>query len=282
MKRKQMFCLLMGFAVTVANAQLLPSSEEASLLAEHQQDLAMQAKIASEEAYEELCIKFDVPRVKKQHLTMLLENRELRKLAYNYVYPNSAYKRVRSRVSIDSLFQDSIDLVLIPFNGSIAGENMSYVLKAGKACQLDDAQRKHIEQQALNMARQLRKNPRANVWKQEMSVLRKTLTEEQQRRFFSLKNGKKVGTKLKEDWAKLCDNGLAAELDSIKDRAKAGKYYNLQYQIMDLYKYDNSARKRHLAELSKQMPQWVKLVDALEKRKRVDARKKEVSKDFVW
>lgn len=282
MKRKKLLCLLMGFVATMANAQLLSPTEEMSVLIEHEQDLAMQTKLASEEAYEELCIRFNVPRVEKQRLTQLLEKREMRKLAYIYIYPNSAYDRVRSRLAIDSVFQDSIDLALIPFNSNIAGENISYVLKAGKACKLDDAQRKHIEQQALELAHQLRKNPRANVWKQEMNVLRKTLTEKQLKLFFSLKNGAKVGNKLKEDWTKLTEAGLVTELDSVTDRAKASKFYHLQQQIMDLNKYDNNTKKRHLAELSKQMPLWVKLIDALEKQKRVDARKKEISKDYVW
>lgn len=282
MKRKAMLCLLMGFVATLTHAQLLAPGEEASVLTKHRKELVSQAQKASEEVYEELSIKYHVPKEQKQCLAQLLTNREMRKLAYNYIYSGSTHNRVLSRLAIDSVYQDSIDLILIPFNSTISGENISYLLKAAKACELDESQHKHIEQQALDMAHQIRKNPRTNVWKQEMNVLRNTLTEKQLERFFSLKNGTKVGKKLKEEWARLTEAGLAAELDSVKDRAKAGRYYHLQQQIMDLYKYDNNTRKRHLAELSKQMPLWVKLIDAQDKQKRVDASKKTVSKDYAW
>lgn len=280
MKKCLLLILLAGFATNWICAQQL--SAEMSVLIERGNDIIPQAKKAGEEAYAELCIKYYVPKSQRQHLTRLLEEREMRKLTYNYIHPNSAYKRVCSRMAVDSVFQDSIDMVLIPYNKNISGENISYVLRTIKAYNLDEAQSKYLKHQALDLAHQLHRNPRANVWKQEMKALRSTMTEKQLECFFALKNGSRIGKKLKEDWIKLTEAGQTSDLDSISDRAKASRYYMSQYKIMDLYKYENSVRKKQLEELSKQMPLWVKKVDALEKRKRIDERKKEVSKDYVW
>ncbi len=54
---------------------------------------------------------------------------------------------------------------------------------------------------------------------------------------------------------------------------------------MDLYRYYGTSKKKHLAELNKQMPKIILMLDAIDKKKRLVEKEKEkgtVSKEFVW
>jgi len=128
----------------------------------------------------------------------------------------------------------------------------------------------------------LRENPRKDVWEQEMKILVNTLSKKQQDRFFSLKNGVKVGTKTRQTWEKLKNAGLVEELDSAREWARTVMYYTEEQKVMDLYKKNANMRRKNLAELSRQMPLAVKMLDALEKQRRNEEKKENVGKEYVW
>lgn len=62
-------------------------------------------------------------------------------------------------------------------------------------------------------------------------------------------------------------------------------YFYERQKIMDLYRYYGTSKKKHLAELNKQMPKIILMLDAIDKKKRLVEKEKEkgtVSKEFVW
>lgn len=283
MKKKLLFCLLLGLTVCGANGQSrMPSEQEDSVLREHYEELKASAFPVYNEAYTALCLKYNVPKSARKSLRHWLALREERKVAQNYIYPDSIVKRVKVKNALDALYQDSIDIILIPFNSNISGENISYALKIASALNLDTAQHEYLKEQALAFARQLRENPRKDVWEQEMKILVNTLSKKQQDRFFSLKNGVKVGTKTRQTWEKLKNAGLVEELDSAREWARTVMYYTEEQKVMDLYKKNANMRRKNLAELSRQMPLAVKMLDALEKQRRNEEKKENVGKEYVW
>ena len=284
MKKRLFVCLLFGLTAIVAGAQSWePSEQEISVLLAHYDELKARAHAARDEVFADFCLRYNVPKTSRQKLKQWLTIREERKAICNYLYPDSVIRRVKAKRAIDELYQDSIDIIMIPYNAYISGENLSYALKAVPALALDSAQYEYLRQQALDVAHQLRKNPRQDVWGQEMKVIENTLTIEQLNRFFILKNGALVSQKTRKAWNRLQEAGLTEELDSAAEYPRAFLYYSEQQKIMDLYKKNNNLRKKNLTELSRQMPLAVKMLDALEKQqKRNETRQQEVSKEYVW
>ncbi|MBR1449441.1 MAG: hypothetical protein IJ588_11935 [Prevotella sp.] len=283
MKKKLLFCLLLGLAVCGAKGQSrIPSEQEDSVLREHYEELKASAYTIYNEAYTALCLKYNVPKSARKPLRHWLALREERKVAQNYIYPDSIVKRVMAKNALDELYQDSIDIILIPYNSNISGENISYALKIASALNLDSAQHDYLKEQALVFARQLRENPRKDIWDQEMKILTNTLSKKQQDRFFSLKNGVKVGAKTRQTWEKLKDAGLTEELDSASEWARTVMYYSEEQKVWDLYKKNANLRKKNLAELSRQMPPAVRMLDALEKQRRYEEKKGNAVKELVW
>lgn len=263
------------------------TDEESKVLDRHKDEMSDRVRIASDDAFTAYCINYHVPRFRNRQFYSLVCRREARKAAYDYIYPESAAKRVRAKMAIDSLFEDSLNAILIPYN-NISGENLSYAIRIAKVNDVDSAQYEYLMAKALELARKLKKNPRLNVWNDDINTVRQTLSEKQLRRFLSLKNGMKVTQKMRTAWQKLADAGLTAELDSARDCAQAYMYYFEEQRINDLYRYYGTSKKKYMAELVKKMPRMVKMYDALGKKARVLARKKKattdktIGKEFAW
>lgn len=235
----------------------------------------------------EMRLTYNVPFDKMNQLTALIKNREMRKLCYNTIYADSLLKRVMCKMEIDSLYRDTINTILIPLpNSRISGENISLALQNSKSLRLDDAQYDNMMEQAVGMARQIRKNRTLNVWNWEMEVLRKTLTPDQLTYFFVIKNLDKVSAEIDNGWKKLADAGLTEQLDSIKEFPLAFRYYQEYYKIKDLYRYYGTSQKKHIAELEKRKPAMVQLLATLDKNTREQEKNKHktktIGKEFVW
>lgn len=235
----------------------------------------------------EMRLTYNVPFDKMNQLTALIKKREMRKLCYNTIYADSLLKRVMCKMEIDSLYRDTINTILIPLpNSRISGENISLALQNSKSLRLDDAQYDNMMEQAVGMARQIRKNRTLNVWNWEMEVLRKTLTPDQLTYFFVIKNLDKVSAEIDNGWKKLADAGLTEQLDSIKEFPLAFRYYQEYYKIKDLYRYYGTSQKKHIAELEKRKPAMVQLLATLDKNTREQEKNKHktktIGKEFVW
>lgn len=235
----------------------------------------------------EMRLTYNVPFDKMNQLVEFVKNREKRKLCYNTVYADSLLKRVMCKMEIDSLYRDSINTILIPLpNSRISGENISFALQNSKSLRLDDAQYDNMMEQAVDMARQIRRNRTLNVWNREMEVLRKTLTPDQLTYFFVIKNLDKVSAEIDNGWKKLTNAGLTENLDSVKEFPLAFRYYQEYYKIKDLYRYYGTSQKKHIAELEKRKPAMVQLLATLDKNTREQEKNKHktktIGKEFVW
>lgn len=253
----------------------------------HKKEMKHRVGVATDDAFMAYCIKYHVPRSKNRQFYRLVGRREERKAAYDYIYPKAPAKRVRAKMAVDSLYEDSLNAILIPFN-KISGENVSYALRIAKVNNVDSTQYEYLLSKALELARKLKKNPRLNVWNEDINTVRQTLTENQLKRFLALKNAGKVTAKMRTAWQKLAEAGLTAELDSARECSQAYMYYFEEQRINDFYKYYGTSKAKYMAELAKHTPKMVKMYDAIGKKARIAERKKKaaadktVGKEFAW
>ena len=252
----------------------------------HADDILPQVFNRCDELSMEIHLRYVCSPSKDEKLGQYLLQRELRKACYDYILPDSIKRRVMIKMRIDAQYQDSIDMLLIPeYYNRISGDNISYALHAKRAVRMDSTQYDYLMGKALDMAHRLRRNPRLNVWNEEMEILTKTLTKEQLDRFFRDKNARSVTKEMQAGWKRLTDAGLAEQLDSVNDMARAYFYFQERQKIKDLYKYNSTAQRKHLAELNKSMPTMIRMLDGLDKKARIEENErnnKTVGKEFVW
>ena len=237
------------------------------------------------EAFEEIVIKYHIPKGESENIRRLLTDRETRKFACNFTHKDSARERVLEKMRIDSIYQDSLDIILIPYNKGISGDNISYAMLIGDIMKLDSAQETAVRSLALDISRKYRKNPRLDVWKEEMAFLTSTLNSHQQDVFFSMKNAISASDELRAAWKKVKEAGLAEQTDSAEDCAKAYFYFLERQKIKDIYRHDRSLQRKCLADLGKRKPLLLKLTDGIEreaKMRKDEETQDSVGKDFVW
>lgn len=282
--RLKITLMLLAFAQIGSYAQsaLDFTDDEKAVYDANKKDVKKRAKLAASDAYAKCCMEFKVLKSMSGKLSKLMLLRESRKEVYDYIYPDKATKRVTAKKQIDSVFQDTINSILIPYNYGIAGENISFALRYNKMLKLDEAQYGYLKNNAVGMARKKAKNPRKNYYNDEINLLRKTLSDKQLNSFLVHKNGMKVTKKVRDTWAKIKLAGLENELDSAKDCAKAYMYYFEQQKINDLFKHYGTSRKAKLADLAKRMPKIIKMADAINKREKQSGKKNAGKNDFVW
>lgn len=224
-----------------------------------------------------------VPYEGRKGLDFYIKNREFKNICQDFLYKDSLEKRVRNKMIIDQVYQDSINTILIPeYKNHLSGENLSYALHCRKMLELDSAQYSYIMTNAVNMARRIRKDYRINFWNEEMEILKKTLAKRQLRSFFVAKNAVKVTDELNKAWSKLKDAGVTEHLDSAKDASDAINYLFSRQMIKDLYRYYGTSQKKHLAELDKSKPKIIRMLEAIEKKKRAEERSKNINNVYVW
>lgn len=284
-KRVIALCIVaVAFLYAKAQSTLLPEMEN-RVLDEKKEIIEEQARLTRDEQYAKLCINYRVMKMFRSRLKEILIEREQRKACYNYIYADAPYKRARAKMEIDSLYQDSIDIRLIPYNKNISGEYISAALLFDKTLRMDSAQYNAIKQCALNLAHKLRKNPKFDTWPEERKVITSALVPRQVEKLFVRKNGNKIADDFHTAWNRLKEAGLTQQLDSVSDGALAVVYIEKSYAIKDLYQRDKSARRAAMAQLDKRKPIMMRLLDGLNKKEALENKEKKqqnIGKDFVW
>lgn len=226
---------------------------------------------------------FNVPEKDMTRLVFFVKNREFKYICQDILYKDSLDRRVKNKITIERVFQDSINTILIPTcQHHISGENLSYALRCRNTLDLDSAQYAYIMGKALSMARRIRKDYRVNLWNEEMEILKKTLDKGQLWSFFRRKNAKKIWDEFDKAWDKLKKADLTEQLDSAKDAKEAIKYMHSRQMIKDLYRGYGTPQKKYLAELDKSKPKMMRMLDGIDKKARVEEKRKTVGKEFVW
>ena len=137
-------------------------------------------------------------------------------------------------------------------------------------------------EKALDMARRIKKDYRVNIWNEEMDVLSKTLDKKQLNIFFRNKNAAKITDEYFKAWAKLKEANLTEQLDSAKDSNDAINYMFTRQMIKDLYRDRVSVQRRSLAELDKNTPKMIALLNGMEKKARMEEEKKNIERVPAW
>lgn len=212
-------------------------------------------------------------------------NRELKYICQDFLYKDSLDKRVFDKIVIENIYRDSINSILIPqYENHISGDNVSMALYYSKSLYLDSTQYSYIMAKAIDMARRIYRDHRINVWNEEMEILKKTLNKKQLRSFFVKKNSGIVTLEFNNAWKKLKEVGLTEQLDSAKDANDAINYIFKRQMIKDLYRSYGTPQKKYLAELDKNKPKMMSMLEGLDKKARLkeEEKTKTVSKEFVW
>ena len=229
--------------------------------------------------------RYIVPKEGYMKLEHYVMNRELKYICQDFLYKDSFGKRVYDKIAVENIYRDSINSILIPqYENHISGDNVSMALYYGKSLRLDSTQYSYIMTKAIDMARRIYRDHRVNVWNEEMDVLKKTLDKKQLRSFFVNKNSGIVTLEFNRAWKKLKEAGLTEQLDSAKDANDAINYMFNRQMIKDLYRSYGTPQKKYLAELDKNKPKMMSMLEGLEKKARMkeEEKTKTVSKEFVW
>ncbi|MDD6014852.1 MAG: hypothetical protein PUC18_00965 [Prevotellaceae bacterium] len=282
--RKLLSMLLLAIVcVSHVYAQKLTcTKEEANVIQLYGKEMSHQVNIASEDALAEMQLKYLYNRNDLEHLRRLFEEREQRKAAHNYLERNPM-ERVVEKQRIDSLYQDSINALLIPYNSNISGEIISLSLRMSDALRLSKKEHRRLMEKALDFARRLRKNPYTNFKKEEMDVLKKNLSAKQLETVIDEKNGMQAQVKAQRAWNALEEAGVAYELDSLPNVSRARLYYLIEMRYWDMYVEQNEVRDRNLQDLYRSKPKIIKMYEALDEKKRIKEKKeKSVGVEFSW
>lgn len=266
----------------VYSQKLKYTKEETNAIQLYGKEMSHQVDIASEDALAEMQLRYLYNRNDLEHLRRLFEEREQRKAAHNYLERNPM-ERVVEKQRIDSLYQDSINALLIPYNSNISGEIISLSLRMSDALRLSKKNQARLMDKALDFARRLRKNPYTNFKKEEMDVLKKNLSAKQLETVIDEKNGMQAQVKAQRAWNALEEAGVAYELDSLPNVSRARLYYLIEMRYWDMYVEQNEVRDRNLQDLYRSKPKIIKMYEALDEKKRIKEKKeKSVGVEFSW
>lgn len=262
-KRKPVLltAMLLAFVLPV-------SSETADSTGSLPLPLYLVANKYAEDAFVQLSRKYKYPKKDADALRRFCWNREIEKLKL-YNSSNLSRERITICKSIEESYEDSINVILIPFN-QISGENISYALRIAPKEKYDSAQIKYLTKQALRFVHEKKENPNFVMWKEEMAILKNTLTKDQFYRLFMIKNAKKTSDRLDEIWKKLKDNNVTEEIDSVKESKNALVYLSYEMAVNDIYRHDSDGRRTELSRLKKRKPLLIRLYEAIENGKQED------------
>lgn len=287
MKKTFLLSIALAMCYYSAHSQTIAVTQyEIDALKGHSKEIKEKARYIADEETMRIHMNYRVLRKDEERLARYIREREIRKCCYDYIFPDSLTHRVVNKMSIDEFYADSVNTVLIAAgNPYISGENVTFALFRAKDIEIDAARQDTIMEHALAMARRLRRNPKLDLWDEEMLLLTKTLTTRQLDKFFYIRHYPEIAKEVSNCWQRLEEAGLTEELDSAKEVVNARMYYSLRHKITDIFRSNRTARRSNIAELNKQMPAMVRMLEALEKKEKIEEEEKKnrtIGKEFVW
>lgn len=284
MRKKVLLGIALAMIYTLVYADILRcTSDEKRVYLANKEKIDSLLLMQYQEEVVKINNSYHVPVEGRERIEFFIKNREFKYICQNFLYKDSLEKRVQNKMAIEKVFRDSINTILIPAHSNhISGDNISYALRCRLLLGLDSAQYSYMMDRALDMARRIRKNRSVNLWNEEMEILKRTLDKRQLRLFFKRKNATKITEEFNKAWAKLEKADLTEQLDSAKDAKDAVNYMHSRQMIKDLYRSYGTSQKKYLAELDKSKPKMMKMLDGIDKKARVEEKKKTIGKEFIW
>lgn len=282
MKRKLFFCMVFVSLAIAIRAQL-PDRERLDLC--YQQNRQFIDSVAQHNGmcqYVEMTLNYDVPKWKRQMLQEIVMKREYVRTLCDMLYTNDVLTRAKARNDCDASFRDSIDIILLPHNPNISGENISRVLLWADTLKLDYTTLLKFRDKALDIAHRIRKDRLLDVWDEEISFMRENLSEIQLDLYLLHKNKDRIISQVSEVRRKLNSAGLATQLDSA-DIKNCTLYYFEQEKIKDIYHNHPKSCKKMLVALGQTKPKMLKMAEGIEKNSAIKEKQTEVlGKEFIW
>lgn len=279
MKTRLLTMSLLMLSALGCHANILQfSDEEMQTYADNYDALVFRGSIAGQDALTEMEQRYYVPKEESQFLCRLLVEREVRKATYDYTRSNPT-ERVRCKRMIDSLYQDSINVRLMPYNNGIAGEDICISLRMAGALGVSAERRAAIIRLGLDVAGRLRKDPRYYYDVVVMDSLRSLMTKEQLTRMLRSKNVVRSVDKARGAWAAVKAAGLIEDEDSAECCTAAIEYYLQESVIEDMFVGHAKVLRGNLRELWRRQPLIVRMKESMGRKEILEQERRKKDED---
>lgn len=259
------------------------TEEEARIYQENLDALSFRCKIAASDAFQQLREVYYLPQTEETFVYQLMVEREFRKATYDYIC-KTPWDRVANKKKIDDLYQDSIDVRLLPHNDNVAGANVSLALRIADNMGVSKENYVNILNLGLKVCKHLRKDPRYYYDVEVMDSLRSFLTNDQLVRVLRSKNAVNAINKSIETWHTVKSAGLIENEDSASCCDNASEYYIQESIINEMFVGHDKVIKKNLSDLWKKQPLIVRMVGAIKKKEALVKKKEEESNnnEMAW
>lgn len=254
------------------------TQEEVRVYEENKEALTFRCEIAAQDAFQIMRETYHLPSTDEDFVYKLMLERESRKATCDYIF-NVPKDRVKKKKIIDELYQDSIDVRLLPHNDILAGANVCLALRLADKLGINAEKYNKIMKLGLSVAKHLRKNPRYNYDVEVMDNLRNFLTKEQLVTILRSRNAVQAVNKAVATWNEVKAAGLIENEDSASCTQNAIGYFLEEYIINDMYVGHDKVLKKNLSDLRKGQPIIVRLNSSIKKKEEL-IRKKEEENEF--
>lgn len=248
--------------------------DESAVYQDYAENFAFTCGIAAEDAYYVLGRKYVVRKKDQNYVLRLLFERECRKATYN-ILSHKPWERLDNKLRLDDLYQDSIDIRLLPDNDNLAGENISISLRFAEHMGVSKENYSKILNLGLGVAKKLRKDPRYNYDIEVMDSLRNYLNRAQLVKVLSAKHALACINKGVAVWKELQNAGMVMDEDSATCCDQAIDYYTMECVINDMFVGHEKQLKKNLSDLWKNQPLIVRMSGSLRKKEELTSKQNE-------
>lgn len=286
MKRNLLITAIGLFFASISHASILEwTQEEALIYEENAEALSFRCRIATEDAFQELRQEYYLPKDDEAFVYLLMLEREKRKATYDYIC-KTPWDRVSNKKRLDDLYQDSIDVRLLPHNNKVAGANISISLRLADKLKVSTENYAKIMSLGLNVTKHIRKDRNYNYDVEVMDSLRNILTKEQLYQILSSKHAVTCVNKGKTTWNELKNAGLIENEDSASCCEQAIDYYLTECIVNEMYIGHEKQLQRNLSDLWKRQPLIVRMIGAVKKKEALAKKKEENdnnnNNEMIW
>jgi hypothetical protein len=273
------FCSL--FVALSAYTQIDYLSElEKVVYQQHKEEIDSRFEIAKQDKYLEYATHYTLKKVYVDELKILIGAQEIRKLVYDYIYPDDHVKRYSEKTKVEKDYCDAIDRILLLSGNDISSPNFYIVLHYSDGLNLTPEQIEEFTKESLAVKKVLDKSPRRDMWRNELEVLQKLLDEKQLDYFFVLKNGNKMKRETVFTWSLLKDAGLTNDLDSATACQQIYLHKLKIQKATDINAYDDTKKREAWSAIDMSAPVPVKRIYSINRKNL--AKKQGYKGSFIW
>ena len=268
--------------IPVRAQSLMSDTQETEIWGQHFTEIVVPLNFLSEDLYQSIRNKYICNSLITKSLRRLCYECERRKYLYNYLhlYPKDRFKL---KEKIDSIYQDSINALLIPANQAISGPLISITLNMSDVLGLDSTKYNAMMNKALSFARIKKQYPCQSFAKEEIEVLKENLSRKQIEKVIKLKNITLSHDRAQSAWSALSKANVVEPSDSADYVSLAFSYYQLEAFIFDYYLDEPDVIDNNLRDLYTRKPQVIKMYEALYNKEAIKQNhQKKVGVEYAW